>query len=251
MARSYSQSGGDLPKREVINQIIREWSGLGVELNTHGLLEWHASVPYQHPAVVMGSGRPGLRLGRRQHRGRPGRRRRERELEAPGTAGPNRAAGWQGPTSGFTFEALNTNGDVGTGADQVAQGDHTHAVALSSYVTGSFAFVYITTTEKTLSSVTQTPAADAAWALGGYMYVRPGGVSTSVTARVTMRIKINNSTVETSSFNVSNGKWSGSLRHFQLVSADTEYVATLTGEKTLGTNLTFGGFLYGMEVVGA
>ena len=248
---SYSQSGGDLPKREVINQIIREWSGLSVEVNQHGLLEWHASVPYQHPAVVMGSDGQVYVSVADSTGVDPVADAANASWKFLARQGPTGPPGGTGPTSGFTFEALNTNGDVGTGADQVAQGDHTHAVALSSYVRGSFAFVYITTTEKTLSSVTRTPAADAAWALGGYMYVRPGGVIIGDNTRVTMRIKINNSTVETASFDISQGSWSSAIQHFQLVSADTEYVATLTGEKESGNNLTFGGYLYGMEVVGA
>ena len=36
----YSQPGGRTPSREVFNQIIRELSSLGVELNTRGLLPW-------------------------------------------------------------------------------------------------------------------------------------------------------------------------------------------------------------------
>ncbi len=56
---TYSQAGGNLPKREHFNQIIRELSGLGVEVNTHGLLEWDSTVSYVHPALVFGSdGKP-------------------------------------------------------------------------------------------------------------------------------------------------------------------------------------------------
>ena len=51
----YSQPGGRTPSREVFNQIIRELSSLGVELNTRGLLLWDSSVSYVHPAMVMGS----------------------------------------------------------------------------------------------------------------------------------------------------------------------------------------------------
>ena len=50
----YSQPGGRTPSREVFNQIIRELSSLGVELNTRGLLSWDSSVSYVHPAMVMG-----------------------------------------------------------------------------------------------------------------------------------------------------------------------------------------------------
>lgn len=51
----YSQTGGELPARRVFNQIIRELSAIGVELNSHGLLEWDATVEYTQPALVMGS----------------------------------------------------------------------------------------------------------------------------------------------------------------------------------------------------
>ena len=52
---TYSQPGGSLPKREHINEILRELSALGVELNVHGILEWHSGSGYGHPAVVIGS----------------------------------------------------------------------------------------------------------------------------------------------------------------------------------------------------
>ena len=52
---TYSQPGGNVPKREHFNQIIRELSALGVEVNIHGLLGWDPSISYQHPALVMGS----------------------------------------------------------------------------------------------------------------------------------------------------------------------------------------------------
>ncbi len=52
---TYSQPGGNLPKREHINQLLREHSALGVEINTLGLLEWDSSISYEHPAMVMGS----------------------------------------------------------------------------------------------------------------------------------------------------------------------------------------------------
>ena len=52
---SYSLSGGDLPEREVMNQVLKELTALAHEVNTRGLLEWDASVTYQHPAFVVGS----------------------------------------------------------------------------------------------------------------------------------------------------------------------------------------------------
>ena len=51
----FSQPGGRQPTREVFNQIFRELSAQGVELNIHGLLEWDAAISYVHPALVMGS----------------------------------------------------------------------------------------------------------------------------------------------------------------------------------------------------
>ena len=52
---TYSQPGGDLPEREVFNQILRELTALAVELNQHGILPWDGSIPYIHPAMVWGS----------------------------------------------------------------------------------------------------------------------------------------------------------------------------------------------------
>ena len=52
---TYSQPGGNVPKREHLNQIFRELSAQGVEVNVHGLLGWDPSISYQHPALVMGS----------------------------------------------------------------------------------------------------------------------------------------------------------------------------------------------------
>ena len=52
---TYSQPGGPAPKREHFNELFREHSALGVEINTRGLLEWDSSISYIHPALVMGS----------------------------------------------------------------------------------------------------------------------------------------------------------------------------------------------------
>ena len=52
----YSQPGGSLPQREVFNQLEREITALGEEVNKHGAgLPWDASIAYEHPALVTGS----------------------------------------------------------------------------------------------------------------------------------------------------------------------------------------------------
>ena len=48
----YALRGGRKPTREVFNQLFREFSALGHEINTRGLLDWDASVAYVHPALV-------------------------------------------------------------------------------------------------------------------------------------------------------------------------------------------------------
>ena len=53
---SHSQPGGSLPKREHINELLREVTALEVEVNVHGAgLEWDSSISYEHPALVTGS----------------------------------------------------------------------------------------------------------------------------------------------------------------------------------------------------
>ena len=52
---SYSTPGGDVPEREVFNQMFRELTALAVELNTHGLLVWNGAISYVHPTMVFGS----------------------------------------------------------------------------------------------------------------------------------------------------------------------------------------------------
>ena len=53
---SHSQPGGSLPKREHLNELHREVTALGVEVNVHGAgLEWYSSISYEHPALVTGS----------------------------------------------------------------------------------------------------------------------------------------------------------------------------------------------------
>ena len=62
----YSTPGGNLPEREVINQVLREISSLGDEVNRHGCglpwddrhgcgLPWDERIDYLHPALVTGS----------------------------------------------------------------------------------------------------------------------------------------------------------------------------------------------------
>ena len=41
--------------RETMNELHREITALGVELNTHGLLEWSNQIDYVHPAYVVDS----------------------------------------------------------------------------------------------------------------------------------------------------------------------------------------------------
>jgi len=52
---SYAVSGGNVPPYEVFNQVWRELTALGVEVNTRGLLEWDTAIAYVHPAAVFGS----------------------------------------------------------------------------------------------------------------------------------------------------------------------------------------------------
>ena len=52
---SYSQTGGNLPSREVFNQLLRELTALAVELNTRGMLDWDSGITYVHPAFVVGT----------------------------------------------------------------------------------------------------------------------------------------------------------------------------------------------------
>ena len=52
----YSTPGGKLPEREVINQLFRELTALGDEVNRRGCgLQWDVRIAYLHPAVVTGS----------------------------------------------------------------------------------------------------------------------------------------------------------------------------------------------------
>ncbi len=53
---SYSQAGGNTPQRTVFNQLFRELSGLGVEINRYGAgLPWNAALNYISGTMVLGS----------------------------------------------------------------------------------------------------------------------------------------------------------------------------------------------------
>ena len=53
---TYSQPGGQAPRRTVFNQILRELSGLAVEINTKGpFLDWDDGIDYTANAAVTGS----------------------------------------------------------------------------------------------------------------------------------------------------------------------------------------------------
>ena len=51
----WSRTGGELPAREIFNQLFFELSSLAAEYNVHGILEWDAAIGYVHPAIVFGS----------------------------------------------------------------------------------------------------------------------------------------------------------------------------------------------------
>ena len=53
---SFSASAGDTPRRRVMNQVLRELTGLGVEVMSRGVLEWDADIDYAQYAVVQQTG---------------------------------------------------------------------------------------------------------------------------------------------------------------------------------------------------
>ena len=123
---TYSQPGGPALERAVLNELIREISALGVDINQHGLLEWHSSVSYLHPAMVMGSDGK-LYVSVYHSTGvDPVSDTGNTAWELFQPVGPQGEVGTQGSAEAVTFENLNANGGVGTGSDQVAAGDHTH-----------------------------------------------------------------------------------------------------------------------------
>ena len=48
---SFATVGGDTPRLEVFNQIIRELSAGLIDLFTHGLSEWNAAQQFNHPVL--------------------------------------------------------------------------------------------------------------------------------------------------------------------------------------------------------
>ena len=125
---SYSAVDGDLPKREVLNQVLREITALLVELSTRGQLEWDASVSYVHPAVVMGSdGQVYVSVADSQGVD-PVADNGNANWKLLALQGPTGPVGPVGPISQFTYESLNSNGDVGAASSQVAAGDHGHVI---------------------------------------------------------------------------------------------------------------------------
>ena len=159
---SYSAADGDLPKREVLNQVLREWSALGVELNTRGLLEWDSSIAYAHSAVVMGSdGQPYVSAADSQGVD-PVADNGNANWKLLALQGPTGPTGPVGPNSQFTYESLNSNGDVGAEAGQVAQGDHSHVISTSatnSTLDTVRRSIQSTTTWRTLDTLSVTVSA--------------------------------------------------------------------------------------------
>ena len=139
---SYSQPGGPTLGRALFNELLRELTALGVELNQHGLLEWHSAVSYVHPAVVMGSDGQ-VYVSVADNAGvDPVSDVTNASWKLLARQGPVGERGPMGSTSGFTYEELDANGDVGTGSDQVAAGDHDHVIAhtLDGSLQPSFAY---------------------------------------------------------------------------------------------------------------
>ena len=53
---SFSDPQGDTPRRQVFNQVLREITGMLVEINRRGgMLPWDSRISYVHPAFVFGS----------------------------------------------------------------------------------------------------------------------------------------------------------------------------------------------------
>ena len=166
---NYSQPNGDVPEREVMNQILMELSALGVDLNTHGLLEWDSSIAYAHPAAVMGSdGQPYLSVADSQGVD-PVADNGNANWKLLALQGPTGPIGLVGPISQLTYESLNSNGDVGTASSQVAAGDHGHVIQQTGTVVaradiglGQLFSVGLTpgTTYETLASHTMTTSQD-------------------------------------------------------------------------------------------
>ena len=54
---TFSADDGEVPRRQVINQLFRELTGLGDEINTIGIVEWDADLDYTQHAIINSSGR--------------------------------------------------------------------------------------------------------------------------------------------------------------------------------------------------
>ena len=123
---TYSQPGGPTLERAVLNELLRELTALGVELNTRGLLEWDATVYYVHPAMVMGSDDQPYVSTYHSRGVDPVSDTGNTAWKVLQPVGPRGNVGPQGGAEAATFESLNANGDAGAGANQVARGSHTH-----------------------------------------------------------------------------------------------------------------------------
>ena len=123
---TYLQPGGPTLDRALFNELLRELTALGVELNQHGLLEWDSLVSYIHPALVMGSNGRLYRSVYRSTGVDPVSDTANVAWVLFHPVGPQGSTGAQGTAEEATFEVLQGNGGVGTGATQVAQGDHSH-----------------------------------------------------------------------------------------------------------------------------
>lgn len=83
-----------------------------------------------------------------------------------------------------TFENLDANGDVGTGAAQVAAGDHTHTLVVTQELTGSkrttTATEWYTTREVTVSGLKKIVAWVQGWG------INPGNTRATGWCRITV-----------------------------------------------------------------
>ena len=52
---SFSQPGGNVPRRTVFNQLLREITGMLTEINARGILEYSTQIDYLHPSYVVGA----------------------------------------------------------------------------------------------------------------------------------------------------------------------------------------------------
>ena len=78
----YSQPGGPLVEREPLNQMLREITGMLLEINAMGFLVWDARADYVHVAFA-------------SHGGRIYRSRRDSGPSFGGPAEPGRGSHWE------------------------------------------------------------------------------------------------------------------------------------------------------------